>query len=540
MRKFITVFLSVIIILTISAPIISSAQDIDTLRFTVISDVHYKYDSILEDDSKNATDNSPLYFRGGITGQMDYESNAVVNSFIKDFSQTDSEILLVTGDITDGKKENHIGIAEKFKDIEHTGKKVFVINGNHDITSPDDTSHTSSEDFKRIYADFGYNEALSVDESSLSYTAKLNAGYRLLAIDSCIYGADKGKITDSTFEWIKNEISKAKSDNVQLIAMMHHSLLSHLSVYSLTGMSADGSDELAILLADNGIKMVFTGHFHANDITAAQRGKNEIYDIMTGSLITYPNAFRNITIENNSAKITTDYVKSVDISGLPPCFSVKEKSAISTDFSAYAKGFLYYGIENWINRYLGSAQKVCNVLKIDRNSAVGIKLDEIMPNISKALTMPIYGENSLQTVASLADYTIPESKYNSLAEIASEIMCSIYCGDEKIGKNSTEFKILLAGLHSALAYAGCGIAGNLTPNSLTDASKLTHSFVFADEFILTYLSPIFDGITSDAYEPHDLNITIEFNKNNNYEFYSPLTFFQKLIMFLQKLFAIFV
>ncbi len=537
MKKYLSVLLAVVIVcLTLTC---GFAADSDGVKMCVVSDVHFKHASIKEGD-KVADDNTALYFRGGITGQMDYESNAIVNSFMDTYLQSDADILLVAGDITDGNILNHREIAAYFSELENAGKKVFVINGNHDIGDEGDENYTSPEAFAAIYDDFGYNEAISRDATSLSYTASLGNGYRLLAIDSCIYGEDTGRITAETLAWVAAQIEEAKTDGVQLVAMMHHSLLPHMGCYSLTGMQIDESDSFTNLLADGGVDMIFTGHFHANDITVSQtENENDIYDVMTGSLITYPNSYRTVTMNGNTADITTDYITDVDISYLPDCFSAKEKQAIANDFTGYGKGFFFAGIENWVNSYLGSARKIVKLLKIDRESAIGKKLDELMPNISTALTMPIYGEtNSLESIAKLSGHTIPSSNYNSLAEIAATILSGVYCGDESLGKNSLEVEVLFTALHAALTYAGCGIAGVLDTDAVGFVSALAHSTAFADEFILKILAPIFNGLTTDAYAPGDLNVTLEFN-DADIDNLAPLTVLQYIKFILRKILEIF-
>ena len=45
----------------------------------------------------------------------------------------------------------------------------------------------SANEFAEIYNDFGYDEALSRDPASLSYTYDLGPDMRLLMLDSCQY-----------------------------------------------------------------------------------------------------------------------------------------------------------------------------------------------------------------------------------------------------------------------------------------------------------------------------------------------------------------
>ena len=534
--------LSAIFLIMIPFSLIATASDGDAPDICVISDVHFKHASI-EKGTNAATDETELYFRAGIQGQMDYESNAIVKSFMSEFSESDSDILLVAGDITDGNIKNHREIAEMFSALEALGKKVFVINGNHDITDESRNGYTSPDAFAEIYEDFGYSEALSRDESSLSYTAELGDGYRLIAIDSCIYGEDSGRITDETMSWIDNQFAQAKNDGVTLVAMMHHSLLSHMSCYSLTGMQIEDCDRFAKKLAENGVSLIFTGHFHANDITEAHSdGGKKIYDVMTGSLITYPNAYRQVSFTNDKVNITTSYVESVDVNDLPDCFSDREKSLINGDFREYAKGFLYAGIENWINSYLGSSRKICKLLNIERDSELGKKLDEMMPYIAEAMTMPLYGEsNSLEAIASLSGNAIPKSDYKSISEIAGAIFCGIYSGDETIGQNSIEVKVLSNAIHAAIVYAVCGMSGQLENDKVVaKASEISYASAVADDIVVQLAAPVINGITCDAYAPGDLNVSLDVNESGIFQFDSaPISFLQYMIKLVKNLFEIF-
>nr|MCR5484330.1 metallophosphoesterase [Clostridiales bacterium] len=289
MRKIAAVILAVILA---ANPFLSSFAVGNELKIFVASDTHYQ----------SAKDRSPLAeadeaFSEGMLdrdvfsyvsmqGQMNYESGAIMRAMLRAFSASDAPFLLIPGDLTCGKRASHEEFAAMLKETEeNTGKKIFVIPGNHDTDDDDFEKYISINEFKKIYSDFGYGEALSSDDKSGCYTAELLNGYRLLAIDSNIYGKDNGKVDSSRLKWIKEQLKTAKNDGVKLIAMMHHSLLPHFEAQSMI----PNYRSLATLLADSGVKYVFTGHLHANDITSSRSLKgNVIYDIQTGALITAP------------------------------------------------------------------------------------------------------------------------------------------------------------------------------------------------------------------------------------------------------------
>ena len=104
------------------------------------------------------------------------------------------EALILTGDLTfNGELLSHAALAEKLRAVEAAGVPVYVLPGNHDLDNPNAAAFSgesyrlvpsaSAEDFRRIYADFGFDEALGLDGDSLSYSARLNDGTRLLMLD---------------------------------------------------------------------------------------------------------------------------------------------------------------------------------------------------------------------------------------------------------------------------------------------------------------------------------------------------------------------
>ena len=94
--------------------------------------------------------------------------------------------MLITGDLaTHGRDyvSEHEAVAAKFRKFEkETGKQVYVINGNHDNAKDMPVDHKK---FTEIYHEFGYDEALSTDEGTCSYSANLNDEYTLVALDTC-------------------------------------------------------------------------------------------------------------------------------------------------------------------------------------------------------------------------------------------------------------------------------------------------------------------------------------------------------------------
>ena len=74
------------------------------------------------------------------------------------------------------------------------------------------------ENFKSLYADFGYRNAIARDPVSLSYVSEPFKGLRILALDANEYYNNTpdycvvaGNIKDETMEWAKEQLADAQA-----------------------------------------------------------------------------------------------------------------------------------------------------------------------------------------------------------------------------------------------------------------------------------------------------------------------------------------
>jgi hypothetical protein len=316
-------------------------------KIAVLSDIHY-YDSQLGS-------NGNAFMQYLVSDRkMLLESDSILNSAISSIKSTDSDIVLVTGDLTkDGELVNHIEVAKKLSDLEKAGKKVYVINGNHDINNPHAVKfegntitpvpNVSPEIFQQIYNEFGYDEAIAKDTQSLSYVVEPQKGLWIIAMDSCIYQDNMsqnnpttdGKFSPDRLSWIKKQLEKAQKENITVIGMMHHGLVQHFTVQEeiLGEYLIDDWRNLATQFADLGLSLVFTGHAHSQDSASiTSTNGNMLTDVETGSLVTYPSPYRLAEFTGkNELKIKSQLVNSINYNtyGLP--------------FQEYAKAFLADG-----------------------------------------------------------------------------------------------------------------------------------------------------------------------------------------------------
>jgi hypothetical protein len=283
------------------------------------------------------------------------ESEEILKSLVSALRSEDIDIVLVPGDLTkDGERASHQKFAHYLTQMENAGMQVYVVPGNHDINNPHAVSYlgdvtvpvanVSATQFAGIYGEFGFKEAIARDVHSLSYVAEPVRGLWVIAMDSCRYGENiddpvtGGKFFEETLGWIKEMLKKAHSEEVSVLGMMHHGLLEHFSGQKLffSDYVIDKWNTIAGEFAELGLKVVFTGHFHAQDIVRMDTDTGDsgfIVDIETGSLVTFPCPYRIIYLgSDQTLSIATRKITQIDYDtgGIP--------------FQDYAREFLEDGL----------------------------------------------------------------------------------------------------------------------------------------------------------------------------------------------------
>ena len=282
------------------------------------------------------------------------DSTKIMDSLLDSISKIKADFVLVPGDLTkDGEKVDHELAASYLARIRATGKKVFVVPGNHDILNPGAVSYDATgskpvpnitpEEFVQIYHQFGYDDALCRDTETLSYVAEPVPGLWLLALDDCLYRENPGRteavtggaFTQQTLAWIEQMLIEAARQNKSVIVMMHHGVTEHFTGEEkyFSDYIVDNYLEVSRLLATYNARLVFTGHYHAQDITLRRfPGDKYLFDIETGSLVTYPCPYRVVTLAGATATIRSGYVISI--------------AGHATDFPQYARSYIESGIVN--------------------------------------------------------------------------------------------------------------------------------------------------------------------------------------------------
>lgn len=448
MKKLISVILSFILVLSSCAIVSFAVSDDDAMTFAVASDLHYCDTRAEEFDVY--TPGSELFWYANRRAQMEDESGFIIDEFLRQCAEDENvEFVLLSGDLVDDGKaiqSQHHAVAAKLKAFEEaTGKQVYVINGNHDAAIHENCA-TTFDEFKAIYHDFGYAEALETVEGECSYTADLSEKYRLIALDSCHDTAStEDGMTTEHIQWVLDQAEKAKKDGKYPILMMHHNLNDHLPLQRLISRNfiVKYHYTTATLFADAGIRLVFTGHEHCSDVADyTTPSGNTIYDFATTSLTMYPLTYRYITCTDEEIKYESKTIDSIDTAALNAAAAYQYTDAMIAAMDAgmneYALGYLRTGIQYRLELSL-SMEKM------------GIAEDDIFyPLISTAvgrltglLEMPLYGENSVQEKAKGYNLVIPDSDYENLWDLAMTLLSMHYAGEENLDLYSTEVTILL-------------------------------------------------------------------------------------------------
>lgn len=247
--------------------------------FWVISDTHLIADS-LHDDGQAFSQ-----MQKTSQGKDLYYQETALSAFVRMAEEKKPAAIIVTGDVTfNGERVSAERFAEIFKPLTKT--KLLVLPGNHDIYDGwarefhGKKQYYAGQISPRMWRNIfrtSYETAVSVDNSSLAYSVQLNPDYLLILADSNDYGKEESSTAPATAgflgkeqrKWIKEQLQYASQNNLRVIFCMHHNLYVHNPAVN-KGYVVDDYRELRKLLAQYNVKLVFSGHIHAQNIMLPQ------------------------------------------------------------------------------------------------------------------------------------------------------------------------------------------------------------------------------------------------------------------------------
>ena len=247
--------------------------------FWVISDTHLIADSL--------HDHGQAFSQMQKTSQGKdlYYQETALSAFVRMAQKKKPAAIIVTGDVTfNGERVSAEKFAEIFKPLEET--QLLVLPGNHDIYDGWAREFRGKKQYyagqisPRMWRNIfktSYKNAVSVDDESLAYSVQLNPDYLLILSDSNDYGKEEATTAPATAgflgreqrRWIKAQLQYASENNLQVIFCMHHNLYAHNPAVN-KGYVVDDYRELRKLLAQYNVKLVFSGHIHAQNIMLPQ------------------------------------------------------------------------------------------------------------------------------------------------------------------------------------------------------------------------------------------------------------------------------
>ena len=298
--------------------------------------------------------------------KMIAESHAILLATAGMIRAARPDICLVPGDLTkDGELLSHTGVNRILTDsLLSAGIRVYVAPGNHDINNPEAYSYNGdavtavpsvdADEFASLFDDMGYGDAIERDTGSLTYIAEPENGLWILSIDDCKYRDNAGHsqtggaLSETTLQWILGKLGYARENNITVLGMMHHGVTEHYAGQTqiMGGMFRDYVvDEWTWLrdtLAAHGLHVVFTGHYHAQDIVKREAGDGSfLFDIETGSTVTWPCPVRSVELHpSRLLDVTTSLIESIDYP-LPV-----------VSFQEFARTFLVEGLTGTIDYLL--------------------------------------------------------------------------------------------------------------------------------------------------------------------------------------------
>lgn len=248
----------------------------DELHFAHISDVHYTKE--LENTPYKLRKNSPELFDDAI---------AQVNEM------NDIAFVMFGGDLVDRAKESELeGFLEHAEGLKAPWYYTF---GNHDsMLGGTLTPERYLADVRKANPDFKF------DKTYYSFNIKKN--YKIIVLDSIIRErlTSNGEIPKAELEWLEKELTTAQKQKQVVLIFLHVPILEPIA--SENHRLLNYQEVLELLGKFKNPIAVFQGHYHISKI----KQMNNLLFVSTPSLVSYPNAFREIKITNNNDKVIFD------------------------------------------------------------------------------------------------------------------------------------------------------------------------------------------------------------------------------------------
>lgn len=288
-----------------------SAND---LKFVQVSDVHF------------STKNANTTFK--LTG----ESPKLLDDAIAQINEIpDVNFVMFSGDLIDKPFEKELQAV--LPHVEALKYPWYTLFGNHDVC-------VGGYLTKSLYYDIiaAHNENFNFKKPYYSFVPQ--KGYKVIVLDTIIDTriTSNGNIYPEELKWLEEELDNSKKDVV--LIFMHVPIIEPFPSEGHRLLNA-GEVQTIIEKHKNPIG-VFQGHYHASKITQ----KDNVLYVNTPALVSYPNAFRVVSIKNEKKKVV---------------FEIQQKNTRETNLRNLAKIMVFSS-----NLYEGSEKDRDGVFEIKK------------------------------------------------------------------------------------------------------------------------------------------------------------------------------
>ncbi len=244
------------------------------LKFAQVSDVHFSTRNV------------------NTTFKLTAESPRLLDDVVSQINETpDIDFVMFTGDLIDKSYEKELTAV--LPHVEKLKYPWYFVFGNHD---PCVGGYLT----KKLYIDILRNHNKNFTTTKPYYSFVPQKGYKVIGLDSIIDTriTSNGQIDAEQLKWLDEELKNSKKDIV--LIFLHVPVIEPFPSENHRLLNA--GEVQAVIEKYNNPIAVFQGHYHANKITQ----HNNVLYVSSPALVSYPNAFRIISIKNEKKKVIFD------------------------------------------------------------------------------------------------------------------------------------------------------------------------------------------------------------------------------------------
>ena len=244
------------------------------LKFAQVSDVHFSTRNV------------------NTTFKLTAESPRLLDDVVSQINETpDIDFVMFTGDLIDKSYEKELTAV--LPHVEKLKYPWYFVFGNHD---PCVGGYLT----KKLYIDILRNHNKNFTTTKPYYSFVPQKGYKVIGLDSIIDTriTSNGQIDAEQLKWLDEELKNSKKDIV--LIFLHVPVVEPFP--SETHRLLNAGEVQAVIEKYSNPIAVFQGHYHANKITQ----HNNVLYVSSPALVSYPNAFRIISIKNEKKKVIFD------------------------------------------------------------------------------------------------------------------------------------------------------------------------------------------------------------------------------------------